>query len=115
MSACDVITALVPQTDARTVAQAYVDALLRGDCGTADLLATAQYAASPQIGCGAGRAISAQLDVAGAHPNADEAVYGVTMGVVDVLGLDSGEHLLFMQLFRQPDGTWRVNGIGSGP
>ena len=112
---CQAVGRVVPGADSREVADAYLEAIVVGDCRSADELVTPANANVQQIGCGAGRALSASIDGDGAHPNPDEAIYYVEMVLADVSGLEDGPNGLFMQVLRQPNGEWRVNSIGSGP
>lgn len=101
------------------VLDAYLRALVAGDCGTSHKL-SAGLLLLIHAGhlCGQTRVTSYQVLPGGpAHPNAPEAVFTVdlrTTGTDDGTGQPGGL-AWFYNLDRQADGSWRITGGGTGP
>lgn len=106
-----------PAAPPGVVLHAYLDSLLVGDCATARLLATSTFRKGNGELCGALSLSAYRVNPEPATPNANEAVYGTTLttsGSSDGT-VSPGETTWFYDLARQPDGSWRLVGGGSGP
>jgi hypothetical protein len=102
---------------ADVVLDAYLRALVAGDCADGRRLATAAFARGNGELCGDTRVSDYKVNPAPARPNAAEAVYATTIttsGTPDGSVLP-GAMTWFYDLVRQPGGAWRIAGGGSGP
>jgi len=99
------------------VLDAYLQALLAGDCATAHTLVTATFIIGNGELCGALTVTAARIDPVGpARPSDHEVVFGTTLTTVGGdASMPDGEQTWFYDLQRQPDGAWRLTGGGSGP
>ena len=99
------------------VLQAYLRALLAGDCATVSQLAAATFHKGNGELCGSVRVSAARIDGPPATPTATEDVFGTTIttnGSPDG-SIQPGETIWFYDLIRQPNGAWRIAGGGTGP
>lgn len=109
----------LPPTSAgpEVVLDAYLRALRAGDCDTGRKLATATFVKGNGELCGATHVSAYQINPEPARPSPDETVFGTTLtttGTADG-SIQAGEITWFYSLGRQPDGSWRIVGGGSGP
>jgi cellulase/cellobiase CelA1 len=109
---------LPPPTAApEVVLDAYLRALVAGDCDTGRKLATATFAKGNGELCGDTHVSAYQINPVPARPNAGEVVFSTTVtttGTADGSILP-GAMTWFYSLDQQPDGSWRLVGGGSGP
>ena len=107
-----------PPPDSATpdvVVEAYLAALLAGDCDDGRALATASFTIGNGELCGAVH-VSAYTAPIGPAGTADEPVFSTTLTTSgDNMSIPSGELVWFYALGRQPSGAWRITGGGSGP
>jgi hypothetical protein len=99
------------------VLRAYLDGLVKGDCSAGRLLGIATFDASNGDLCGHTNVRSYTVLGAPPPPNTTEAVFAttlVTSGTPDG-SIQPGSLTWFYQLKRQPSGSWRLAGGGSGP
>ena len=101
---------------ASTVLGDHLVALKAGDCRTARALATKTFSHGDSELCG-DLHVTAYTALQGpATPSDHEVVYSTTL---TTKGGDEtvpdGEHIWFYSLDKQPDGSWRLVGGGSGP
>ena len=99
------------------VLDVYLHALLSGDCAAGHALGTETFRKGNGELCGATTVISARIKGDPAVPNSDEVVFAttlVTTGTADS-SVPAGEMTWFYGLGRQPNGSWRLTGGGSGP
>ncbi|HXI81313.1 MAG TPA: hypothetical protein VNM34_10910 [Verrucomicrobiae bacterium] len=100
-----------------TVLDAYLHALLSGDCAAGHALGTETFRKGNGELCGETTVISARVNGDPATPSSDEVVFAstlITTGTADG-SVPAGEITWFYALGRQPDGSWRLTGGGSGP
>ena len=100
-----------------TVLDAYLHALLSGDCAAGHALGTETFRKGNGELCGETTVISARVNGDPATPSSDEVVFAstlITTGTADG-SVPDGEITWFYALGRQPDGSWRLTGGGSGP
>ena len=94
----------------------YLVALKAGDCRSAHALATSSFARGNGELCGDLDVTAYTTPQGPATPNDHEVVYATTL---TTKGGDEtvpdGQHIWFYSLDRQPDGSWRLAGGGSGP
>jgi hypothetical protein len=116
-SAC--ATTRVPPADGAApgaVARACLDALVAGDCAaTRDLLAGGVDPANSDL-YGVGH-VDAYCGLVGPAGSLSDLTYGVTFALRDVprtSGWQDGDTNAFIRLVREPEGPWRVAGVGSG-
>ena len=95
-----------------SVLEAYLTAVVANDCSTAHALETKDFGAGHD--CGMWHITSFGSLVGPATPRDGEEVFSTA---VTTQGGDmpDGGHLLFFDLIRQPGGSWRVAGGGTGP
>ena len=108
----------LPPADAPAAAvmDAYLQALVAGDCSTAHALATSTFKPGNGELCGDVVVSSFSLNPEPAAPGRDEVVYAtelITEGSSDGT-IQRGRTVWFYDLKRQ-DGVWRLVGGGSGP
>ncbi len=99
------------------VLESYLRALVAGDCNTGRKLATGTFAKGNGELCGVTRVTAYQVQAEPAHPSSDEVVFATTLtttGTADH-SIQAGRMVWFYSLDRQPDGSWRIVGGGSGP
>ena len=99
------------------VLDAYFGALVAGDCDTGRKLATATLVYGNGDLCGATRVSAYEINSVPARPNAAEVVFSTTVtttGTADG-SIHPGAMTWFYSLDKQPDGSWRLVGGGSGP
>jgi len=100
------------------VLNAYLDALVRGDCSAGKALGSVHFI---QVGggelCGSTKVKSYRIDGGAPSPFTDEVVYATTLVTsgTDDGSVQPGILTWFYDLKRQPDGAWRLVGGGSGP
>ena len=101
--------------DRDAVLAGWLAALARGDCAAARSLETDRFAGAEAGLCGAIGAFQTPTDPA--MPNPGEAVYGTRITLTRGLdgGLPPGPMTWFTTLRHQADGSWRVDGGGTGP
>lgn len=96
----------------------YLEALSVGDCATARTLATVSFASGEGIWCGPGRPRVLAYENPGnpAQPNATEADFAVAVTTEgQPISFYDGPYGWFFIVRAQPDGSWRVDGAGTGP
>lgn len=118
-SACSGPTFSAPPDSAapQEVLAAYLRALMRGDCAAGKALGTPTFGKGNGELCGATSVSSFRIDGPAPDPNATEWVFAttlVTTGSADG-SIQPGELTWFYDLRRQPNGSWRLVGGGSGP
>jgi hypothetical protein len=119
LSACGGSSISPPPADAApdVVVRAYLEALVRGDCSAEQVLGTGRFMSGSGELCGHTTVKSYSLGGTPATPTPDEAVFAttlVTTGTSDG-SVQPGDLIWFFDLIRQPDGSWRIAGGGSGP
>lgn len=117
IAACGPRTVLPPDSaPPAVVLNAYLTALLAGDCDTARALATPTFFRGNGELCG-GPDVSAFTPLRGpATPRDGEVVFSTTLTTRGGDGsMPDGDNLWFYSLVRQPNGAWRLAGGGSGP
>lgn len=99
------------------VLDAYLAALLAGDCETARLFTTSTFTIGSGELCGGATVLEVEVHPAGpARPSDDEVVFATTLAITGGdASMPDGEQPWFYVLGRQPDGSWRLTGGGSGP
>jgi hypothetical protein len=100
------------------VLHAYLDGLVAGNCDAGKVLGTSTFVLGNGELCGATH-VRAYSVAPGepAMPNPNEAVFATTLttdGSRDG-SVPAGDMTWFYTLERQPDGSWRITGGGSGP
>lgn len=99
------------------VLDAYLRALVAGDCDTGRKLVTTTFVKGNGELCGDTQVSAYRIQPEPARPSADEAVFATTLttsGTAD-RAVQAGDIIWFYSLDRQPDGSWRIVGGGSGP
>lgn len=108
-----------PHTTAspEAVLHAYLAALLAGDCETARTFATETFTVGSGELCGGATVEDVRIHPTGpARPSEDEVVFATTLTITGGdASMPDGEQPWFYVLGRQPDGSWRLTGGGSGP
>jgi hypothetical protein len=100
---------------ADVVLDAYLAALVAGDCDAGRTLATSTFTKGNGDLCGAVH-VSAYTPPIGPAGTAEELVFSTTLTTSgDDVSVPSGENIWFYALKRQPSGAWRLTGGGSGP
>jgi hypothetical protein len=99
------------------VLDAYLAALLAGDCETARLFTTSTFTIGSGNLCGGATVLEIEAHPTGpARPSEDEVVFATTLTITGGdASMPDGEQPWFYVLGRQPDGSWRLTGGGSGP
>jgi hypothetical protein len=95
----------------------YLRALVVGDCAAGKALGTATFRLGNGELCGATSVSSFTIQGPAPDPNATELVFAtmlVTTGTADG-SIQPGSMTWFYDLRREPDGSWRLVGGGSGP
>ena len=118
LAACQPAVAVPPDSAGpEVVLDTYLRALVAGDCDTGRKLATATFGKGSGELCGATRVSAYRIDPGTARPSADEVVYStiLTTTGTDDGSVKPGETLWFYSLDRQPSGSWRIAGGGTGP
>lgn len=90
---------------------------MAGDCESGRKLATASFAKGNGELCGDTLVEGYHIEPDPARPSSDEAVFATTIttsGTGDG-SVRPGTITWFYSLDRQPDGSWRIVGGGSGP
>lgn len=118
VAACSAPSPSIPQSNPEApgiVLDAYLNALVEGDCVTARALATPTFGDGHFCGV-ALHMTSFGVDPAPATPRDGELVYSTTITTQggDETILD-GTHTWFYTLIRQEGGAWRIAGGGTGP
>ena len=117
LAACAPTAVLTPtSTDPGVVLDTYLRALLAGDCDTGGKLATESFRKGNGELCGLTRVMAYRID-GSVQPSPNEVVFSsrlTTTGTPDH-SIVPGEMIWFYSLHRQPDGSWRLAGGGSGP
>lgn len=109
---------LPPDATPRQVLEAYAAALVAGDCGTARTFTTSTFVKGNGELCGDVRVSHVSIDPRPpAAPSDAEVVFAttITTGGSSDGSLPAGDATWFYDLRRQPDGSWRITGGGSGP
>jgi hypothetical protein len=100
----------------RAVLDVYLKALVTGDCVSAYALATDSFGPTNGNLCGSLSVTAYHVNATPATPNSGEVVFATT---VTTKGGDEtlrdGDHTWFYTLQRQPNGSWRLTGGGTGP
>ena len=96
-----------------TVLDDYLTAVVANDCSTARALETKDYREGHD--CGMWHIASFGALVGPATPRDGEVVFDTAVTTHGDDALPDGDHLLFFDLIRQPNGAWRVAGGGTGP
>jgi hypothetical protein len=99
------------------VIDAYLRALVAGDCTAAHALATSTFKPGNGELCGDVRVSSFTLNRDPETPTRDEVIYGSVLDITDGSSdgtIPRGKVIWFYDLKRQ-DGAWRLVGGGSGP
>ena len=118
VAACAPPVALPPATASpEVVLDAYLRALVAGDCDTERRLVTATFVKSNGELCSVTRVSAYRIEPSSAASSSNEVVFAT---VLTTTGSDDGtirpgEVAWFYSLDRQPDGSWRLDGGGSGP
>lgn len=99
------------------VLDAYLRALVAGDCETGRKLVTETFRTGNGELCGGTGVTAYRIDLTPARPSPDEVVFGTWLTTT---GSDDGSILpgdlgWFYSLRRQPNGSWRIVGGGTGP
>jgi hypothetical protein len=110
------VTEPLDSTDPDVVLDTYLRALLAGDCDTGGKLATESFSKGNGELCGLTRVTAYRID-GSVQPSPDEVVFSsrITTTGTDDHSIVPGEMIWFYSLHRQPDGSWRLAGGGSGP
>ena len=106
-----------PAAAPEVVLDAYLGALVAGDCDAGRKLATTTFVYGSGELCGATRVSAYEINPVPARPNAAEVVFSTkvtTTGTADG-SIHPGAMTWFYSLDKQPDGSWRLTGGGSGP
>ena len=117
LAACAPAVALPSEPAAPgVVLDTYLRALLAGDCDTGGKLATASFRKGNGELCGLTRVTAYRID-GSVQPSPNEVVFSsrLTTTGTDDHSIVPGEMIWFYSLQRQPDGSWRLAGGGSGP
>ena len=106
-----------PAAAPEVVLDAYLRALVAGDCDTGRKLATATFRYGSGELCGETHVSAYQVNPVPARPSSSYVVFSTT---VTTTGTADGSILAggltwFYSLEQQPDGSWRLVGGGSGP
>jgi hypothetical protein len=99
------------------VLDAYLRAVVAGDCNQARKLAVATFVKGNGELCGDVHVTAYKVSPDAARPNPREAVFGTwitTTGTSDG-SIHPGGMTWFFDLVQQSDGSWRLAGGGSGP
>lgn len=118
LTGCATFTPPAASASPDVVLNAYLDALVLGDCSAGKALGSAHFI---QVGggelCGATKVKSFRIDGAAPSPFTDEVVYATTLVTTgsDDGSVQPGTLTWFYDLKRQTDGAWRLVGGGSGP
>jgi hypothetical protein len=111
-------TISLPPDDAPpdVVLATYLQALRAGDCVTGRRLVVETFTLSNGDLCGSVRVIAYSINDEPARPSGDEVIFATTLTTAGGGELmPDGEHTWFYGLHRQPNGTWRLVGGGTGP
>jgi hypothetical protein len=118
LGACRPAVQLPPDSATPAVVlDAYLHALVAGDCNTGRQLATGSFGKGSGELCGDAHVTAYRIDGEPARPSADEVVFStslITDGSNDG-SIQPGEIIWFYSLDRQSNGAWRIVGGGSGP
>lgn len=95
----------------------YLGALVAGDCDTGRKLATETFRKGNGELCGATRVSAYRMEPVPARPSSEEVVFATNLTTTgsDDGSIEPGPLIWFYSLDRQPDGSWRIVGGGSGP
>ena len=118
LAACGPAVAVPPDSAApEVVLDTYLRALVAGDCDTGRKLATATFRIGSGELCGSAHVTAYRIETGQAHPSPDEVVYSAILTTTgsDDGSIEPGEILWFYSLDRQPSGSWRIVGGGTGP
>jgi hypothetical protein len=118
LGGCGPAVQLPPDSAAPAVVlDAYLRALVAGDCNTGRQLATESFGKGSGELCGNARVSAYRIDGEPARPSADEVVFSTTLTTAgsDDGSIEPGEIIWFYSLDRQPNGSWRIVGGGTGP
>jgi len=118
LGACAPAVALPPDSASpEVVLDTYLRALVAGDCAIGHKLAVGTFSTSNGDLCGSTQVKAYGILGAPAQPTTDEEVFATTLtttGTADGT-LPAGQITWFYALDRQPNGSWRISGGGSGP
>jgi hypothetical protein len=118
VAACTPAASLPPASaPPEVVLDAYLRALVAGDCDTGRKLATSTFVVGNGELCGATRVSAYQVLLNPARLMSGEVVFATTItttGTADQ-SIRPGGMIWFYSLDPQPDGSWRIVGGGSGP
>ena len=98
------------------VLDAYLKALVAGDCETGRMLVTARFRIGTGELCGVTHVSAYRINAEPARPP-EELIFATiltTTGTADG-SIQAGALTWFYSLVQQPDGSWRITGGGSGP
>jgi hypothetical protein len=100
----------------RVVLSAYLEAVKQGECSVAERYFIGEPYNGDLCHLPGLRLLDYRIDGGPATPSPDEADFAVT---ITITGGDQtmpdGDLLWFFDLHRQPGGSWRITGAGSGP
>lgn len=98
------------------VLDAYLQTLVAGDCETGQRLTLPTFRNGNGELCGAIDVTAYRIERS-TPPGREEIVFSTTLTTTGDGGrsIDPGDMLWFYSLLRQPDGTWRIAGGGTGP
>jgi hypothetical protein len=100
-----------------TVLEAYLGALVAGDCSAGKVLGVETFGRGSGELCGAATVTKYRIAGPPATPSDAEVVFATTLttgGSADG-SVPAGDITWFYDLKRQPSGAWRLAGGGSGP
>jgi hypothetical protein len=118
LAACQPGVAVPPDSATpEVVLDAYLRALVAGDCAIGRKLAVPTFQKGNGELCGSTGVTGFRIEPPPARPSADEVVF---FSVLRTTGSDDGsiqpgEIGWFYSLQRQPSGPWRITGGGTGP
>jgi hypothetical protein len=118
VAGCGFSRAVLPPDSAppAAVLDAYLTALNAGDCQTARALVTSTFTIGNGELCGAVRVSAYRVNPTPATPADGEVIFATTLTTSgDGVSIPAGDVSWFYDLLRQPSGTWRIVGGGSGP
>lgn len=118
LTACGPAVALPPDSaSAKVVLDTYLRALVAGDCDTGRKLAAGAFLQGSGDICGHTDVKSYGIVGDPAEPSTNERVFATTLTTTGTSDgtVPSGKVTWFFTLDRQPNGSWRLIGAGSGP
>ena len=104
------------QASPEVVLNSYLVALQAGKCEQARAYATPSFVVGNGDLCGALDVLAFGPLTGPATPQDGEVIFSTTLTTSgDGASIPAGDSLWFYSLVRQPDGSWRIVGGGSGP